>query len=164
MCVYIWEYPEIYKHRLWTRQIKMIGQRKPVRNAPRKWFKLGYDTGTLPLRLPMCLSTQTVLFFLLINTLLASLLSIFLNFFLQSLRAKALVTGLVLGSGAAEIQGSISDWEPKPRSKVLQAEVTWDHNEDHNEEIEYFTTLKFSAYSQSLPIINLLPVTIALTF
>ena len=87
-----------------------------------------------------------------------------MNFFLQSLRAKALVTGLVLGSGAPEIQGSISDWEPKPRSKALQAEATWDPNRDHNEEIEYFTTLKFSAYSQSLPIINLLPVTIALTF
>ena len=28
------------KHGVWTRQIKIIGQRKPGRNAPYKWFKL----------------------------------------------------------------------------------------------------------------------------
>ena len=66
------------KYGLWTRQIKMIGQRKTGRNALSKRFKPphGPNSGTLPLSLPMCLFTRTVLSFLLINTLLASLLSV----------------------------------------------------------------------------------------
>ena len=45
------------KYELWTRQIKMIGQRKTGRNTPHKWLKLagGFNSGTLPLKLPMCL-------------------------------------------------------------------------------------------------------------
>ena len=37
------------------------------------------NSGTLPLSLPMCLSTDTALFFLIINTLLASILSTFVE-------------------------------------------------------------------------------------
>ena len=37
------------------------------------------NSGTVPLSLPECLSTPTILFFLLINILLASLLSIFVE-------------------------------------------------------------------------------------
>ena len=61
--------------------IIMIGQRKTGRNAPCKWFKLphGHNSGIFSLSLPMCLSTCTVLLFFLINTLLASLLSLFVE-------------------------------------------------------------------------------------
>ena len=56
----------------------MIGWRKTGRNALSKQFKPPHrpNSGTLPLSLSMCLFTHTVLSFLLINTLLASLLSV----------------------------------------------------------------------------------------
>ena len=58
------------KYGLCTRQIKMIGQRKPERNAPYKLFKLPQrcDLGTLVLSLPVYLSTCTISSSLLINT------------------------------------------------------------------------------------------------
>ena len=64
-------------------------------------FKLSrrLDSGTLSLRLPVCLSTHTVPFFLLVNTLLVSLLSIFVG--ILSCKAEgpgsmSSITGLVV--------------------------------------------------------------------
>ena len=64
-----WGATAFSEYRLRTRQIKMIGQRKPARNALRVHC-------LSPL---VCLSTRTVLFFLLINTYLVSLLFVFLK-------------------------------------------------------------------------------------
>ena len=62
------------KYGLRTRQTKMIGQRKPGSNSD-------YHEGvTLSLSPPACLPTHIVFFFLLINTLLVSLFSIFVGF------------------------------------------------------------------------------------
>ena len=49
MSTHTWSVLRDAKSRLWTRQIKMIGQRKPGRCTPRKRFKLppGRDSGTL---------------------------------------------------------------------------------------------------------------------
>ena len=61
------------KYGLRTRQTKMIGQRKPGSNSD-------YHEGvTLSLSPPACLPTHIVFFFLLINTLLVSLFSIFVG-------------------------------------------------------------------------------------
>ena len=64
---------------LGTRQIKMIGQRKPRRSTPIQVIETATRARlrTLPLSLPMCLSTRTAPLFPLINTLLVSLLSVF---------------------------------------------------------------------------------------
>ena len=87
------------KYGLQTRQIIMIGQRKPEKNAPYEWFKLpcGHSSGSLPLSLPKCLSICTVLFFL-INTSLASLLSVFVEILFCKVQGPgplSLTTGLV---------------------------------------------------------------------
>ena len=95
-CTWILRYT---KYGLQTRQIIMIGQRKPERNAPYKWFKLpcGHNSGTLPLSLPKCLSICTVLFFL-INTSLASLFYVFVQILFCKVEGPgplSLTTGLV---------------------------------------------------------------------
>ena len=86
---------------------------------------------------PMCLSTHTILFFFLINTLLASLLSIFVE--ILSYKAKgpgplSLTTGLVARIWCFHYlnQAPISDWEPKPLSKSLQAKATQNHIRSQN--------------------------------
>ena len=86
---------------------------------------------------PVCLSTRTILFFFLISTLLASLLSIFVE--ILSYKAKgpgplSLTTGLVVRIWCFHClnQAPISDWEPKPRSKPLQAEATQNHIRSQN--------------------------------
>ena len=89
------------KYGLWTRQIKVTGQRKTGRNASCKWFKppQGHNSGTVPLSLPVCLSIQTVLFSLLINTLFASLISVFVEMLFcktQWLGPLSLISGLVI--------------------------------------------------------------------
>ena len=81
--------------------------------------------------LPMCLSTRTVLLFLLINTLLVSLLSVFVGIlFLQSCRARALslTFGLVASIWCSHCcdPTSITGRELKPCFKLLQAEATRD--------------------------------------
>ena len=91
--------PRYTKYGLQTRQIIMIGQRKPEKNAPYEWFKLpcGHSSGSLPLSLPKCLSICTVLFFL-INTSLASLLSVFVEILFCKVQGPgplSLTTGLV---------------------------------------------------------------------
>ena len=78
----------------------------------------------------MCQSTWTALFFL-INTLLVSLLSVFVGIlFLQSLRtgAMSLTTGLVARIQCSHLHNltSISGGELKPHFKPLQAEATQD--------------------------------------
>ena len=68
--------------------------------------------------------------FLLINTYFTAF-HLCGNFFLQSWSARALVTDH--WSGAQDLVHSplwsspISGWEPKPCSKSLQVEATWDH-------------------------------------
>ena len=42
-----WRILRYTKYGPWTRQIKMIGQRKPRRNAPYKWFKLPWRQESL---------------------------------------------------------------------------------------------------------------------
>ena len=84
-----------------------------------------------PSSLPVCLSTCTVLFFLLINTLLASLLLSLWKFFSAKLNDQGLcspTSGLVARSDAfTAVTGLISGWEAKPSSKPLQVEATGDH-------------------------------------
>ena len=82
----------------------------------------------------MCLSTRTVLVFLLINTLLVSLLSVFVGIlFLQSRRARALslTAGLVarIRCSHGRDPTSVTGREPKPCFKPLQAEGTRDEKE-----------------------------------
>ena len=80
MHAHIWENPEIYQ--IWT--LTQANQNdRPKKNqsgAPQKWFKLpqGQDSGTFSLSSPLCLSTH-MNFFHLVNTLLGSLLSIFVE-------------------------------------------------------------------------------------
>ena len=90
------------RYGLWMGQIEMTGLRKTRRNAPSKWFKMprGNNAGLLPLSLPFYLSTCTV-FFLLIHTSLASLLSLFVGILFCKAEgpeplslATALVTGI----------------------------------------------------------------------
>ena len=61
------------KYGLRTRQTKMIGQRKPGSNSD---YHEGATRSPSP---PACVPTHTVFFFLLINTLLVSLFSIFVG-------------------------------------------------------------------------------------
>ena len=116
----------------WTRQIKMTGQRKTRRNGSCKWFKLprGCNSGTVPLSLPLCLSVQTVVFFLK-NALFASLLSTLVE--ILFCRAEGAGPSSLTTSPVARIwcfhhhnSVSISGWEPKPCSKRSQAQTTQD--------------------------------------
>ena len=78
----------------------------------------------------MCLPMCTVHFFLLMNTLLDSLLSVFVEFFSAKAAARTPVTDhwssgqdLVLSPPGPS---PISGWESQPGSKALQAEATQD--------------------------------------
>ena len=87
--------------------------------------------GTVPLSLPMCLSTCTVLFSLLRNTLLVSLLSIFVEIIFCKAEGPGLLsltTGLVpkIWCFHCHDPAPIYGWESKPCSKPLQAEATQD--------------------------------------
>ena len=71
----------------------MIGQRQPGRSAPCKWFKLLRGQDSLSLSQPMWVYSH-VLFVLLINTLLVSLLSVSLwKFISTNPTGQGLVTG-----------------------------------------------------------------------
>ena len=136
---------------LWTRQIKTIGQRTPRRNVLNKWFKLprGRDSGALPLSLAMCLSTRTVLFFLLINSLLTSLLSIFVEALLCKVKGPgplSLATGLAVRSWrfycphqpqsvAANPGPAPSRCELRPPENILAGKIV---------QIKFFRTLKMN--------------------
>ena len=111
----------------------MIGQRKHGRNAPYKWFKLPrrHDSLSEPAR--VSIHTCYTLLFLLINTLLVSLLSVFVRILLlQSRRARALplTTGLAAGIRWSHRHDppSITGRELKPGFKPLQAEATRDEH------------------------------------
>ena len=126
------------RYGLWTRQIKMIGPRKPRRNAPYKWFKL--PRGRDSLWAHLCVYPLVLYSFLLINTLLVSLLSVFLGIlFLQSRRARtlSLTPGLVAGIRRSHCRDPtlITGQELKPCFKPLQAEVTRDQSYIRKEEI-----------------------------
>ena len=70
------------KYRLWTRKIKMIGQKKTGRNAPCKWFKLPREQDPLTESTRVSIHIYSTLFFLLRNTSLVSLLFLFVGIFL----------------------------------------------------------------------------------
>ena len=90
----------------------------------------------LSLSLPVCLLTWTVLFFLLINTLLALLLPIFVEILFCKAEEPGslfLTTGLVARMWCSHHRDpdSISAWKPKPYFKLFQAEATQDQNHHH---------------------------------
>ena len=82
----------------------------------------GCNLSILPL--PVCLSTHTILFSLLLNTLLASLLSNFVEILFckeEGPGPSSLTTGLVARIWCSHCHdpASISTWEPKPCFKPL---------------------------------------------
>ena len=82
---------------------------------------------SLSLSLPVCLPTWTVLFSLLINISLASLLSVFVGILFCKTKGP-LTTGVVARIWCSHLcdLASISGWECKPRSKPLEVKVTGD--------------------------------------
>ena len=92
---------------------------------------LSYHEGMIvSLSPPMCLSTHT--FFLLINTLLVSLLSVFVGILFRKAKGPGPCHWLLVPGGlVARIQRSychgptsISGWKPKTCFKPLQAEAS----------------------------------------
>ena len=132
-----WEDPEIYQiwavnqtnQNDWPKESWKKCPIKVIQTAMRAWLS---NSGTLPLSPLVCLSvTHTVLFFLLINTLLASLLSIFVEILFCKVEGPGPLS-LTIGP-VARIwcfhycnPDPVSGWEPKPCSKPLQAETPWD--------------------------------------
>ena len=87
----------------------------------------GCDSVTLSLSLnsPVCLSTHTVLFFLSISTLLASLLSVFVEILFSKARGPgplSLTTNLVARIRCFHYRNlaSVFGWEPKPHSSLCR--------------------------------------------
>ena len=122
-----WRILRYTKHGLWTRQIKMMGQRKSGGSAPHKWFKLPRrsNSGTIPLSPPMCFSTCTVL--LLGINICFTTFHICGKSFLQNWRTRVLVTDHCLVARIwcfSTVAQPISGWEAKTCSKPLQAKVT----------------------------------------
>ena len=118
-------------------QTKMIGQRKARRKAPQNNSN-GHEHMTEPLSLsePASVSIHIycTLFFLLINTLLASLLSVFVGILFsipEGPRPLSLTTGLVarIWSFHRCDAASISGWEPKLHFRPLQAKATRDQTQ-----------------------------------
>ena len=115
------------KYGLWTRQVIMIGQRKLGRNED----VTDSATQGLSLWVCPCVSTHTVLFFFLINTLLASLLIIFE----EILFCKAEIPGPCHWPRSSSWDLVLSPPRPslnlwlgtQASSKPVQAEATWDH-------------------------------------
>ena len=92
-----------------------------------KWFKLPrrHNSGILPLSLPECLSTHTVCFFLLINALFASLLSVFVEILFCNAEGPgplSLTTNLVARVWCFHYcnLASVFGWEPKPHSSLCR--------------------------------------------
>ena len=128
--MHTWEDPEIYQIRTLNKANQNDWSKETRNKCPIKVIQTATRV-RLSLSPPVCLSTCTVLFFfLLINTLLVSLLSVFVGIlFLQSCRARALslTTGLVAGIRCShrQDQTSITGRELKPCFKPLQAEATF---------------------------------------
>ena len=79
----------------------------------------------LSLNSPVCLSTHTVVFFLFINTLLASLLSVFVEIIFSKARGPgplSLTTNLVARIWCFHYRNlaSVFGWEPKPHSSFCR--------------------------------------------
>ena len=129
--MHTWEDPEIYQIRILNQANQNDWPKKTRKKCPHINDLNCHKGVTFSLGLPVCLSTHTVLFFLLINTSLVSLLSVFVGvLLLQSRRARALslTTGLVAriwSSHCCDLT-SISGQEQKPCFKLLQAEATQD--------------------------------------
>ena len=129
-CVHTWEDPEIHqiqtrnqtKQDDWPKETWKKIPHKVIQTASRAWLSLS---------LPMYLSTCTVLFFLLVSTLLILLLTVSMWKFLHHwLLVPGEGRNLVVG-----IQHSdrlcltwVSGWELKPCFKPLQAKDTWAQN------------------------------------
>ena len=118
------------KYGLWTRQIKVIGQRNPEEMP--HISDLNYHEGrTLWVR-RLCVYPRVLYsFFLLINTFTCfTTFRLCGNSFLQSRRARALslTAGLVVRIWCSQCCNptSISGREPKPCFKLLQARATRD--------------------------------------
>ena len=108
----------------------MIGQRKPRRNAPYKWFKLPRRQDSLSESACVSLYTYCTLFPPNKHFTCFTTFCLCGSSFLQSQRARALslATGLVARIQCSHCLGltPISGRELKPCFKPLQAEATWD--------------------------------------
>ena len=121
--------PEIY-------QIQPQNQAKETwKKCPPKWFKLPWGCECLSGH--VCLSTRAVLFSLLINALLVSLLSVFVAvLFCKAERPRplSLTTGLVIRIWCSDCcnLSSVSNWGPKLHFKQLRAKATQDEYHHHS--------------------------------
>ena len=131
MCVHTWEGPAIYQ--IWT-----VNQGNSNDWPKETWKKCLIKviqaatrvqlSNSLSLRAPVCLSTQTVLFYFSINTLPVSLLSIFGGILFCKAEGPgplSLTTDLVTRIWCFHRRNpaSVAGWEPQP----LQAKATQDH-------------------------------------
>ena len=130
MRAHTWEDPEIC-HKWTQSQAKRNGQRKPeeichIRDSN---YHEGATVSLSPSP-PPCESIH-ILFSLLVNNLLISLLSLYGNALLQNqwARALSLATGLVARIQCSPNHSltSISGWDPKSCFKLLQVKATQDH-------------------------------------
>ena len=133
MCTHTWENLEIYQIQTlnqanqndWSKETQKKCPIKVIQTATRAWLSLWAR---------LCVYPHVLyFFFLLINTLLVSLLSVFVGIpFLQSHRARALslTTGLLATTQCSHCRDltSITGREPKQCYKPLQAEATRDHS------------------------------------
>ena len=136
MHAYAWEGSEIYQiwtvneanQSDWPKETQKKCPVKVIQTAMRAW------PGTLLLSLPLYVSTHTILFFLIINTWLVSVLSIFVGIHFckaKGPRPLSLTAGLVprIWCFHCHYTASISSWKPKPCSKPLQAMAAQDHSQ-----------------------------------
>ena len=132
MRVHTWEDLEIYHLRTVNQASQNDWPKETQKKCPMKVIQTARrcNSRTLSLSPPACLSTHTVLFFLLINTWPASRLSVLVEIIFC--RAKgpgplSLATGLVARIWCSHRRdpASVSGWEPKPRSRPSRAKATW---------------------------------------
>ena len=134
------------KYGLWTRQIKMIGQRKTGEKAQKNNSNCHEGTTQgLSLWICPCVYPHILYSFFPPNKYFTCLSTFCLcgNSFLQSRRVRALSlpTGPVAKIWCLHCRdpASISDWEPKPHSKPLQAEATRDQLHNSWKILELYT-------------------------
>ena len=134
--MHTWEDPEICQ--IWT--VNQANQSDWLKGTWKKYIRKVIKTATrvqtqrLSLSSPVCLSTCTVLFFLLTNTSLISLLSVFVGILFCIAKGPGLL--LLTTDLVARIwcfhhcnPAPVSSWERKPHSKPLQAEATGDQTQ-----------------------------------
>ena len=122
------------KYELWTRQIKIIGERKPEKKKPyksnsecHKEVTQGLSVWVCPCAYPQVPYSFSSYYFTCCTTF-----CLCGNFFSTKLKGQgplSLTTGLVPRICCSHYHHPplISDWEPKPHSKPLQAKATQDH-------------------------------------